>query len=544
VNAYLLTFSIAAGLSLWLTRLCRDMALRAKWVDLPDTTRKFHAGPVPAVGGVALSVSTIAALAIAWLVSSWSAAPLRGDPIHVLPVCALGVLMMLVGLVDDQRSLRAVWKFMLQAALAVAAWSAGIRIESLGAYWGDGFRLEVWSLPITVLWIVGITNAFNLLDGIDGLAAGAALFATLAMLGVAISSDQMTTALMLTAVAGATAAFLRYNFNPASIFLGDSGSLFLGFTLSVLAIESSQKSAAAFAVAVPIVSLGVPVLDTMVVVFRRLVSGRPVFSGDRRHIHHMLLARGLSVRQVAMGMYAVSGALALVSLLVASPSASLVGPVLVILGVTVAIGVQQLRIPELRVLSSHVARSLSRQRSQLARAAVVETMLTDLEQAADAHQTLKVVGQGLADSGFAAATLSVPVWFDIPSGEEVGWRVSHGASPRVLERSLQWVGQPAGGPALTIVALPLFDDERPGSLSISTQADDWHQASLINWLRREVAQTVGVHLARTADQSAFESGAHPFGEAISSRSGTYSVVVPHGRGPHNTMARFGNWGRR
>jgi UDP-GlcNAc:undecaprenyl-phosphate/decaprenyl-phosphate GlcNAc-1-phosphate transferase len=541
VNAYLLTFSIAAGLSLWLTRVCRDVALRAAWVDLPDATRKLHAGPVPAVGGVALAVSTIVALAFAWLVSSWSASPLPGEPIHVLPVCVLGVLMMLVGLVDDHRSLRAVWKFMLQAALAVAAWLAGIRIESLGAYWGDGYRLGILSLPITVLWIVGITNAFNLLDGIDGLAAGAALFATMAMLGVAITSDQMTTALILAAVAGATAAFLRYNFNPASIFLGDSGSLFLGFILSVVAIESSQKSAAAFAVAVPIVSLGVPVLDTMVVVFRRLVSGRPVFTGDRRHIHHMLLDRGLSVRQVAMGMYAVSGALALVSLLVASPSASLVGPVLAILGIAVALGVQQLRIPELRVLSTHVARSLSRQRSQLARAAVIQTMLTDLEQAADAHQTLKVVGQGLADSGFAAATLSVPVWFDIPSAEKEGWQVSLGASPRGLERSLQWVGEAGGAPALTIVALSLFDDERPGSLSISTRADESHHASLVNWLRCEVAQTVGVHLARTADQSAFALGARPFGET---RSATHPAVVQHALEPHGTKTMSGNWGRR
>jgi UDP-GlcNAc:undecaprenyl-phosphate GlcNAc-1-phosphate transferase len=407
---------------------------------------------------------------------------------------------------------------------------AGIRIESLGPYWGDGFRLGVWSLPISVLWIVGITNAFNLLDGIDGLAAGAALFATMAMLGVAITLHQVTTALILVAIAGATAAFLRYNFNPASIFLGDSGSLFLGFTLSVLAIQSSQKSAAAFAVAVPIVSLGVPVLDTIVVVFRRLVSGRPVFAGDRRHIHHMLLDRGLSVRQVAMGMYAVCGALALVSLLVASPSASLVGPVLVILGMGVGIAVQQLRIPELRVLSTHVVRSLRRQRPLLACATVVQTMLTDLEQASDVHRTLQVVGRGLADSGFTAATLSVPVWFDIPSGDDDGWRVSHGASPRALVRSLRWVGVPAGAPALTILALPLFEDERPGSLSISTQADEWHQASLINWLGREVAQTVGVHLARTADRSAFGLGARAFGQARPSLAGTHSAVVPNGGG--------------
>jgi hypothetical protein len=173
-------------------------------------------------------------------------------------------------------------------------------------------------------------------------------------------------------------------------------------------------------------------------------------------------------------------------------------------------------------------------------------MLTDLKQAPDVHRTLQVVGRGLADSGFAAATLSVPVWFDIPSGEEDGWHASHGASPRALIRSLQWEGEPAGAPALTIVALPLFEDERPGSLSISTQADEWHQASLINWLGREVAQTVGVHLARTADQSAFSVGARAFGEARSSRSGTQSLVVPPGRAAvqQSIMARFGNWGRR
>jgi UDP-GlcNAc:undecaprenyl-phosphate/decaprenyl-phosphate GlcNAc-1-phosphate transferase len=528
MNAYVLTFAVAAALSLWLTRLCRDIALRASCVDLPDATRKLHAGPIPAVGGVALAASTIGALGFAVLVSSWSPAQLRGDPIQILSVCALGVLMMLVGLVDDLRSLRVVEKFALQAAVAVAAWMADIRIESLGSYWGAGFHLGVLSLPVTVLWIVGITNAFNLLDGIDGLAAGAALFATLAMLGVAIVSNQVTTALILAAIAGATAAFLRYNFNPASIFLGDSGSLFLGFTLSVLAIQSSQKSAAAFAVAVPIVSLGVPVLDTMVVVLRRLVSGRPIFTGDRRHIHHMLLDRGLSVRQVAMGMYAVSGAFALVSLLVASPSASLVGPVLAMLGIAVAIGVQQLRIPELRVLSSHVVRGLSRQRSLLASATVVQKMLTDLEQASDAQQTLTVLGRGLADSGFSAATLSVPVWFDLPS-EADGWRVVEGEPPGAA-RSIRWAIEPAGSPLLTIVALPLFDDERPGILSISTQVDAWHQASLLNWLPREVVQTVGVHLARTADRSTVELGARVSGDARSSLSGTHSAVVPHGRG--------------
>ena len=523
MNAYLLAFTGAAILSLLLTRVCRDVALRAAWVDLPDTIRKLHAGPVPAVGGVALAASTIGALTLASLVSPWSAAQLHEDLVHVLSLGALAVLMMLVGLVDDLRSLPAARKLTLQIAVALAAWMAGIRIESLGAYWGDGFRLGFLSLPITVAWIVGITNAFNLLDGIDGLAAGAALFATMAMLGVAITGQEVTTALILAALAGATAAFLRYNFNPASIFLGDSGSLFLGFTLSVLAIQSSQKSATAFAVAVPIVSLGMPVLDTTVVVFRRLVSGRPVFGGDRRHIHHLLLDRGLSVRQVAIGLYAVCGALALVSLLVASPSAPLVGPVLAILGISVGIAVQQLQIPELRVLSSHVARSLRRQRPLLACATVVQTMLTELERASDVHRALQAVGRGLADSGFTAATLSVPAWFDMPPADADGWRVQD-VPPGSLIRCLHWEGEPnAAWTPLTVVALPLFEDQRPGTLSISSQADEWHQASLIGWLGREVARTVGMHLVRTADHSALD-------EAPSPIPGPQSEFVPDGPG--------------
>ena len=268
----------------------------------------------------------------------------------------------------------------------------------------------------------------------------------------------------------------------------------------MLAVQSSQKSAAAFAVAVPIVSLGVPVLDTTVVVFRRLVSGDPVLTGDRRHIHHMLLDRGMSVRQVAIGMYAVCGTLALVSLLVASPSAPLVGPVLVILGVGVGIALQQLHIPELHALSSHVVRSLQRQRPLLASATVVQTMLTDLERAPDVRQILHVLSRGLADSGIVAATLLVPASLDIPL-ETLEWRACDGASSDTLA-AFQWLGPAATEPRpFTTLAVPLLEASEPGTLSISAEADDRHQAVLINWLGREVARAISVNLARTADRS-------------------------------------------
>ena len=500
MNAYILSFGAAAVLSLFLTRLCRDVALRGAWLDVPDATRKLHTGPIPAIGGVALLMSTTLAVGLMWLLSEGAEAQLRVDAMRVVAIGTLGTLMMLVGLVDDIWSLRPAWKLGLQTAVAIATWMAGVRIESMGAYWANGLHLGALSLPITVVWIVGITNAFNLLDGIDGLAAGAALFATLALLGSAVILHEVTTALILAAVAGATAAFLRYNFNPASIFLGDSGSLFLGFTISVLAVHSSQKSAAAFAVAVPIVSLGVPVLDTTIVVFRRLVSGEPVWTGDRRHIHHMLLDRGLSVRQVAIGMYAVCGTLALVSLLVASPSAPLVGPVLVILGACVGIALQQLHIPELRALSSHVVRSLQRQRPLLTSATVVQTMLTGLEQSADVRQTLHVLSQGLADSGFVAASLAVPASFAIPL-DTSEWRMFDGASSDTLT-AFQWMGHSDTAPRrLTTLVVPLFEGNEPGTLSISAEPDDRHQAALINWLGREIVHAISVNLARTADRS-------------------------------------------
>jgi UDP-GlcNAc:undecaprenyl-phosphate GlcNAc-1-phosphate transferase len=348
---------------------------------------------------------------------------------------------------------------------------------------------------LTLFWIVGITNAFNLLDGIDGLAAGAALFATMALLGSAVILHQGAAALILAAVAGATAAFLRYNFNPASIFLGDSGSLFLGFTISVLAVQSSQKSAAAFAVAVPIVSLGVPVLDTCIVVFRRMVSGEPVWTGDRRHIHHILLDRGLSVRQVAIGMYAVCGALALISLIVASPSAPLVGPVLVMLGIGVGLAMQQLRIPELRALSTHVVRSLQRQRPLLMSAAVVEKMLVDLERAPDVGQRLRVLARALAGSGFVTARLVLPAQVEVPR-DVPEWAVSEAESTG-CGRTWRWMAKEAPNvKRLITLDVPLTIGGDAGTLSISAEADDRHQASLINWLGREVAEAIGTSLGR------------------------------------------------
>jgi UDP-GlcNAc:undecaprenyl-phosphate GlcNAc-1-phosphate transferase len=198
------------------------------------------------------------------------------------------------------------------------------------------------SLPLTVLWVIAITNSFNLIDGIDGLAAGSALFSTLAVFIVSLTSGNSYVSMLSLGLAGAILGFLRFNFNPATIFLGDSGSLFIGFMLSALALVGMQKSSTVVAIAIPVVSFGLPILETLISVFRRYLSGQPVFAADREHIHHKLLERGLTQRQSVIILYAVSAVCGLLSLLLMNPSGPAVGIVLFVVGAGIWVGVQHL----------------------------------------------------------------------------------------------------------------------------------------------------------------------------------------------------------
>src|SRR6202035_335549 len=192
------------------------------------------------------------------------------------------------------------------------------------------------------VWVIGLTNAFNLIDGLDGLAAGSALFSTFIVFVVAIFSGSSSLSLLTIVLAGAILGFLRFNFNPATIFLGDCGSLFIGFMLSALALLGAQKAATIIAVAIPVVSFGLPILETVLSVIRRLISGRPVFTADREHIHHKLLQHGMTHRQVVIILYGVSAIFAMLSLFLLWPTGSSLGLVLAVIGVGIWIGVQHL----------------------------------------------------------------------------------------------------------------------------------------------------------------------------------------------------------
>jgi len=335
------SFAIALLLSFILTRLVRNFAIERGCVAAPETERHIHSTALPRVGGVAIYVSLAIALAV---VLSYAYFHPVGQPFRMRSLVFLlvpGTLVFLLGLYDDLRGLGPYWKFFFQGIAAVIVFAGGHRIEVLPILFGHSPLGWIASLAATVFWILWITNAFNLIDGVDGLATGSALFSTVVVLVVSVLNGNFFCLLLTATLSGALIGFLRFNFNPATIFLGDCGSLFVGFMLGALSLHG-QKSPTMVAVAIPVVSFGLPILETVLSVIRRFMNGKPLFQADREHIHHKLLKRGLTVRQTTLVLYAVSAIFGLLSLFLLLPGGGPVAIVLTVLGGLVWVGVQHL----------------------------------------------------------------------------------------------------------------------------------------------------------------------------------------------------------
>jgi UDP-GlcNAc:undecaprenyl-phosphate GlcNAc-1-phosphate transferase len=303
----------------------------------------MHVHPLPRLGGVAICFAFLSTEALITLLAPHF--PKWGPSVSTRPATTILVpacLVFLLGVYDDLRGARPWMKFAVQGIAGAMLFLGGLRILAVPLVFGARHFSGVLGLVLTVFWVIGITNAFNLIDGLDGLAAGSALFSTLVVFIVALVSHSSWLALATIVLAGAILGFLRFNFNPATIFLGDSGSLFIGFLLSAFALQGATKAPTAVAVAIPVVSFGLPILETGVSILRRLISGRPVFTGDRQHFHHKLLERGLSHRQVVIVLYGVSGVFALLSLFLLWPTGSTLGLVLAVVGCGVWVGIQHL----------------------------------------------------------------------------------------------------------------------------------------------------------------------------------------------------------
>jgi UDP-GlcNAc:undecaprenyl-phosphate GlcNAc-1-phosphate transferase len=377
------------------------------WVSPPALERHLHHAPLPRLGGVAIFAAFVLSLGVALLISLLRPNMQFGSSWRTLTTILVpGLFIFLLGLYDDIRSIGPYPKFTIQAIAATMLWLGGLRILDLPVLFGA--RQFPWfiGLALTILWVIGITNAFNLIDGLDGLAAGSALFSTLVVFVVALLSHSSLVALMSIALTGAILGFLRFNFNPATIFLGDSGSLFIGFLLSALALEGTQKAPTVIAVAIPVVSFGLPILETSLSVLRRWISGRPVFTADREHIHHKLLQLGLSHRQVVIVLYAVSALFALLSLFLLWPTGSSLGLVLAVLGTGVWLGVQHLGYLEFGEIRRVAQRTLE-QRQIVINNLSIRRATEELKVAKDYEQLCKILVAAFSSNDFDAFDLNV-----------------------------------------------------------------------------------------------------------------------------------------
>lgn len=292
-----------------LTPIVRDLAHRWSLLDHALSSRKIHGRPVPRLGGVAIVLAFFAPLVALLFVNSDVGHRFYAEPRKVLGLFAGGLAIAALGVWDDLKGADAKAKFTVQFGVAALAYWLGFRIDIITNPFADAIQLGWLGLPFTLLWIVGVINAMNLIDGLDGLAGGVAFIAISTIFILAAVRVDPLMLLLSAALGGAILGFLFYNFNPATIFMGDTGSMFLGFVLATTSIQSSQKSSTAVAILVPIVALGVPIADTLLAMARRYARGAPMFSADRGHIHHRLLGAGLSQRRTVLIIYAASAVL-------------------------------------------------------------------------------------------------------------------------------------------------------------------------------------------------------------------------------------------
>ncbi|MEM9542826.1 MAG: MraY family glycosyltransferase [Cyanobacteria bacterium P01_E01_bin.42] len=310
---HLIAFLISALVVLWSTPVVKTIGLKSGHVDRPNE-RKVHREPMVRLGGVSIFIGTVSALIIVYFLGGFNNLPPQEQG-SLWGVLLGGIGFFAIGLADDLLNLSPILRLFMQVAVSAVVWYMGVRIEFLSIPFDNGLVYTSWlSLPITVLWLTGMPNAINWIDGLDGLAAGVSGIAAVVMLIVTLFMDQPTAALIAAALAGGALGFLRYNFNPAQIFMGDGGAYFMGFTLAGVGTVGLVKSAAVTAVLLPYLILAVPILDMSAVIIARLRHGKSPFLADKRHLHHRLLEAGIPQRLTVLFIYALTlwvGSLAL-----------------------------------------------------------------------------------------------------------------------------------------------------------------------------------------------------------------------------------------
>ena len=300
----LLAIAVALVVSFGMTPIVKTFASRVGAMDIPDNARHIHAHPTPRMGGIAIFLGFLVSVLLFVPVTR----PVRGILIGA-------VLIVATGAVDDVVNLKYWIKLLAQIAAAVVAVAHGVVIEVLMNpnvfSENESLLIGVLSIPVTILWIVGVTNAVNLIDGLDGLACGVSVISSMTMLAVALLVSEPSVAVILAALMGACIGFIPFNFNPAKIFMGDTGALLLGYVLATVSIMGMFKFYAVISFAVPFLILGLPIFDTAFAMIRRVAHGQSPMHADRGHIHHRLIDMGLNQKQAVATLYVISGILGL-----------------------------------------------------------------------------------------------------------------------------------------------------------------------------------------------------------------------------------------
>ena len=292
-------------LSMGLTPLIIAIATARNWIDQPNA-RSVHRQPVARLGGIAIFAATMLAILPVLFIQNAIGNAFRGQGIKILAILSGGSLMFLVGLTDDLRTLRIRTKLAAQLVAAAAVCSSGVYIDMISIPGLIQINLGVWGWLITMVWLVGVTNAVNLIDGLDGLAAGISAIACGVIAIMAILAHNVILAIIMLAMLGSLIGFLCFNFNPARIFMGDCGSLFLGFMIAAASVLTASMTETIVGVAIPILVLGIPIFDTFFCMLRRFLQRRGIMSADRGHFHHRLLELGFTQHQVAIIAYIIT----------------------------------------------------------------------------------------------------------------------------------------------------------------------------------------------------------------------------------------------
>ena len=308
MGSFIIPFLVAVAISYISTPMVRKLAIKIGAVDVPKDDRRVHTQAMPFLGGIAIFASFVITVLLFLPLDRSTFAILIGATVIVIS-----------GILDDLRDLSPKAKLLFQISAAIILVLGGIKIEFITNPFSSTSTLVMigWlSIPITIFWIVGITNTVNLIDGLDGLAAGVAMISSISLMLVAYKFSYTEITILAAIVAGGCLGFLPFNFNPAKIFMGDTGALFLGFILAAISIEGIMKSVATIAVVVPIIILGIPIFDTTFAIFRRLLNGQSIMAADKGHLHHRLLNMGFSQKKTVLILYGISSIFGLTAVLI------------------------------------------------------------------------------------------------------------------------------------------------------------------------------------------------------------------------------------